>query len=120
MKPLCGVDIVHIPRFEGTIKRYGSPTLENDFINRVFNPEEISHILERQNPYEGLAGRFAAKEAVIKALNSIKKIADLKSIQVLGEIPYIKINDKELTHLNLSVSISHDGDYAVATVFLII
>jgi len=108
---MCGIDIVYIPRFKETILKHGPANMDNAFIKRVFNQEEIEHILNRQDPYPGLAGRFAAKEAVIKALSSVKKIAELKSISIIGEIPTVQIKG-----FNLSVSISHDGDYSVAMV----
>ncbi len=113
---MCGIDIVYIPRFKETILKYGPVTMDNSFIHRVFNREEIEHILKRSNPFPGLAGRFAAKEATIKALNSTKKIAELKSISIVGEAPEVKLLDPELSKKTLSVSISHDGDYAVAII----
>lgn len=113
---MCGIDIVYIPRFKETILKYGPVSMENSFIKRVFNEEEITHILSRKDPFDGLAGRFAAKEATIKALNNIKKIAELKSISIVGVVPQVKLLDPELTQVTLSVSISHDGDYAIAMV----
>lgn len=111
---MCGIDIVYIPRFKDTVLKHGAVDMNNGFIKRVFNPEEIEHILKRNNPFPGLAGRFAAKEAVIKALSSVKKIAELKSISIVGEIPQVILLDPQLNQEKLSVSISHDGDYAVA------
>ena len=120
MKIHSGIDLVYIPRFKQVLDKNGPVTMDNPFIKRVFNAKEIEHIINRTNPYPGLAGRFAAKEAVIKALNSIKKISELKSIVIHGEIPSVKINDLGLNiDLNISVSISHDGDYATALCSLI-
>jgi len=113
---MCGIDIVYIPRLKETILKYGPVSMDNAFIRRVFNEEEIEHILKRKDPFPGLAGRFAAKEAAIKALNNIKKIAELKSISIIGEVPQVKLLDPELSQKELSVSISHDGDYAVAII----
>lgn len=116
MKHTCGIDIVHIPRIKKLVDKHGGPSLKNPFIKRVFSKEEIAHIIDRNNPYPGLAGRFAAKEAVIKALDPFKKIADLKSIMIKGKVPKVEHKDKELSKLDISVSISHDGDYAIALV----
>ena len=112
----CGIDMVNIPRFKESVNHHGEPDLSNAFVNRVFNKEEIEHIIERDNPYPGLAGRFAAKEAVIKAASHIKKISELKSISVSGSIPKVDINDPEFKNVQFAVSISHDGDYAIAMV----
>jgi holo-[acyl-carrier protein] synthase len=131
MKICSGIDLVYIPRFKKVIDKNGPVNMDNPFIKRVFNLEEIEQIIKRNDPYPGLAGRFAAKEAVIKALSSIKKISELKSIIIEGEIPVVKIretlkkeleikddpeklNYEQLNDLNISVSISHDGDYATA------
>jgi holo-[acyl-carrier protein] synthase len=122
MKIYSGIDLVHIPRFKKIIDKNGPVTMENSFIKRVFNLEEVEHIIKRPNPYPGLAGRFAAKEAVIKAFNNIKKIAELKSIIVYGEAPMIKISDNinnEIKDFEISVSISHDGEYATALCHLL-
>jgi len=114
MKQYCGIDVVYIPRIKKLVEKHGDPNLNNPFIKRVFSKEEISHIINRKDPYPGLAGRFAAKESVIKAVQPIKKLVDLRSIKIKGRIPKVELNDPKLNKLNRSVSISHDGDYAVA------
>ncbi|MEI6080304.1 MAG: 4'-phosphopantetheinyl transferase superfamily protein [bacterium] len=116
MHVYCGVDIVNVPRFKESVSNHGNPDLSNAFINRIFNKEEIEHIIGRENPYPGLAGRFAAKEAVIKAASHVKKISELKSISVIGNIPKVNISDPEFKDVQFAVSISHDGDYAIAMV----
>ncbi len=116
MKQHCGIDIVYIPRIKKLVEKHGAPSLNNKFIKRIFSKEEISHIINRKDPYPGLAGRFAAKEAVIKAVQPIKKLVDLKSIKIKGKIPKVELKDSKLNKLDISVSISHDGDYAIAIV----
>jgi holo-[acyl-carrier protein] synthase len=109
-----GIDIVYIPRIKAILEKEDKNFKNSKFLNRVFKAHEISHILKRSNPIPGIAGRFAAKEACIKAMSKIKKIVNFKEIEVSGEIPDAKIID--FPKLKISVSISHDEDYAISIV----
>ncbi|MGC9063308.1 MAG: holo-ACP synthase, partial [bacterium] len=59
---MLGIDLISINRIERAIKR------RSHFLERVFSQKEIEEIKDRRNFYEALAGKFACKEAVIKAL----------------------------------------------------
>ncbi|HWL90828.1 MAG TPA: holo-ACP synthase [Actinomycetota bacterium] len=61
-----GVDICEIARMERAIARH--PTLRD----RVFTPEEIAYCDSKARPAESYAGRFAAREATIKALGGYR------------------------------------------------
>jgi holo-[acyl-carrier protein] synthase len=61
-----GVDICEIARMERAISRH--PTLRD----RVFTPEEIAYCDSKARPAESYAGRFAAREAAIKALGGYR------------------------------------------------
>ena len=61
-----GVDICEIARMERAISRH--PTL----CDRVFTPEEIAYCDSKARPAESFAGRFAAREATIKALGGYR------------------------------------------------
>ncbi|HZB01646.1 MAG TPA: holo-ACP synthase [Actinomycetota bacterium] len=61
-----GVDLCEIARMERAISRH--PT----FRDRVFTPEEIAYCESRARPSESYAGRFAAREATIKALGGYR------------------------------------------------
>ena len=61
-----GVDICEIARMERAISRH--PT----FRDRVFTPEEITYCDSKARPSESYAGRFAAREASIKALGGYR------------------------------------------------
>ena len=61
-----GVDICEIARMERAISRH--PTLRD----RVFTPEEIAYCDSKARPAESYAGRFAAREATIKALGGYR------------------------------------------------
>jgi holo-[acyl-carrier protein] synthase len=60
-----GVDATDIPRIASTIERYGER-----FLQRVFTEGEIAYCQRRRRPEIHFAGRFAAKEAAMKALGT--------------------------------------------------
>ena len=60
-----GIDATDIPRIAATIKRYG-----DRFIHRIFTENEAAYCLRRREPEIHFAGRFAAKEAAMKALGT--------------------------------------------------
>src|ERR1700684_3066330 len=60
-----GVDITQIDRIEATMERRGRP-----FLERVFTPSEIAYCESHRHRAERFAGRFAAKEAAMKALGT--------------------------------------------------
>ena len=57
-----GIDVVEVPRFRSALER--RPRL----VDRVFTPAEVASLSDRRDPVPGLAARFAAKEATMKAL----------------------------------------------------
>jgi len=60
-----GIDVTDIPRIATAFERYGER-----FLRRVFTDGEIAYCTQRRNPVPHLAGRFAAKEAAMKALGT--------------------------------------------------
>ena len=118
-----GIDLVHIPRLEEVLKRWG-----NRFIKRVFTDEEAEFCFRKAYPPSAFALRFAAKEAFTKALGlGIRKGLRWRDIEVFhfpGGRPGLRIHglsseicrDKEITCLHLSLS--DEGDYGVAMVVL--
>jgi len=110
-----GIDIVYIPRMNNIISK-------NEILTKLFTDEEINYFKVHNNAIDSIAGIYAAKEAFIKALElSISEI-NLKDIEVLHKsngAPYFNFYNelKEKTkHLNISLSISHDHNYAIASV----
>ncbi|HJT23041.1 MAG TPA: holo-ACP synthase [bacterium] len=59
-----GVDLIEIERVKRAHEKHGQR-----FIDRLFTPAEAKYCLRKSDPYPSLAGRFAAKEAVIKAFS---------------------------------------------------
>lgn len=99
-----GVDILEISRIRKLME------IEK-FLNRFFSDAEISYIESSAKADETCAGIFAAKEAIIKALNG--NLAGLQykdiSIERKNDVPFAYVNG-----INFFVSISHDGDYAIS------
>lgn len=60
-----GIDATDIPRVADIVARYG-----DRFLRRVFTDEEIAYCTRRRDPVPHLAGRFASKEAFMKALGT--------------------------------------------------
>ncbi len=104
---MIGVDIVKISRIERIYKRFGEKFLEKIFTIQEIN--DIKKITNYKRKVEKIAGRFAAKEAILKIF---KKELTFNNIEILTDsygAPFCKIADN---HIN--ISISHDGEYTVA------
>jgi holo-[acyl-carrier protein] synthase len=105
-----GVDITEVGRLRKAIEKWGE-----SFLNRVFTKEELNNAKTRGSFYQHMAGRFAAKEAVFKALGN-KKLA-LTEVLILNDEdgrPHCKILNNKGRKLDVHVSISHVKNYAVA------
>lgn len=101
-----GIDLVHISRFTNM------PYEKNKkFYNKIFKKAEINYCIKFKNPYPHFAGRFAAKEAIKKTIKKKISMLDIEINQRSGK-PFVKI-DKSFPY-SFSISISHDGDYAIA------
>lgn len=104
-----GTDIVETSRVKELIEK------KPEFLDRVFTKTEIDYCESKKNKYQHYSVRFAAKEAIIKAL-SLKETA-LKDIAITNQSdgkPQATI--KMYNNLNIHLSLSHSKDYAVAYV----
>jgi holo-[acyl-carrier protein] synthase len=112
-----GIDIAEITRIKRLLDREG-------FAEKVFTPSELAFSEKHSAPETSLAGRFAAKEAVMKALGTgwAKGVswhdivishdeAGKPSVELSGQAGRIA---DELGAAGIFISISHTGDYAVA------
>lgn len=121
-----GVDLVHVPSFADQLELPGSRFV------RAFTPGERGDARDRSSePAIHLAGRWAAKEAVIKAwsasIHGQPPVMD-EHVHHLIEValdawnrPRIRLHGEVATWLDghaIEVSLSHDGDYAIAYVTL--
>ena len=112
----CGVDLIYLPRFKTSLKRGGE-----NFLRRVYHETELRRHLpgEQRRHLQGdiqhLAGIFAAKEAIVKALSLPTDSWNNISITYKrnGQPKVEIINHKSLI-INHSWSISHDHNYVIA------
>ena len=107
-----GTDIVKVSRIKDLLIRK-----EENFLNKIFTEQEISYCNVNTNPEIHFSGKYAAKEAVKKALlsNNLVEQISLKSIKILNrdnKAPYVVIDN--IMELNCNVSISHEEEYAIA------
>ena len=115
-----GIDIIEVDRIQGNIEKFGTK-----FLERVFTQSEITYCEEKNvQKFQSYAGRFAAKEAVFKAISNVltsKYDVEWKDIEVINDEsgrPVVLFHgklEKILTDtFNVSVSISHVDKMAVA------
>lgn len=114
---MLGVDIVSIKRISNLKEKYGLK-----FLKRVLNDSEISLVKKSD---ETLAGFFAAKEAVSKALGvgigNEFSFLDIEIYKSDKNAPLIKFKNEIKTKFKIkdsNLSISHDGGFAIAAVMI--
>ena len=122
MKIKCGTDIIEIDRIKESIE-----TLGEKFLNKVFTKNEIEYCESKKaQKYQHYAARFAAKEAVFKAISESLEDKFLLSwcdYEILNDktgkpkVKIAKINQNAIEDIDLSIS--HCKQYAVATVVVI-
>ncbi len=112
-----GIDTIEIPRVRRVLERYGER-----FLKRVFTPEEVAFCRGR---VPELAARFAAKEAVMKALGTGVRGIGWREIEVLPDgrgkpLVYLygsaKDRAKEMGLEGIDISLTLERQYAVASV----
>jgi holo-[acyl-carrier protein] synthase len=118
-----GVDLVHIPRMERVINRWG-----DRFVKRVFTSDEAEICYKRAHPPAAFALRFAAKEAFSKAIGlGMKKGILWRDVEVFNNPdgkPGVRLHGKscEISERQrisgIHLSLSDEGDYGVAMVVL--
>jgi holo-[acyl-carrier protein] synthase len=119
-----GTDLVHIPRIKALYERFGS-----QFLSRVYTEAEQRYCLTAQaHLFARLAGRWAAKEAVTKALGTGWRGLGYRDVEVIRQAsgePIIQLHNRAAAMVNCyaqvswQVSFSHDKDYAISTVLLV-
>ena len=110
----CGIDIIEVERIATSIKRWGK-----GFLNHVFTKEEIAYAQKHRYPNQHFAARFAAKEAVLKALGDNAHV-HWKDIQITNDKygrPICIYKDKGFKN-KILISISHTKNYAVASAII--
>ena len=110
-----GIDIVEVDRIARAIERWG-----DGFLKHVFTKEEIDYAKKMRNPSEHFAARFAAKEAVFKAIGNDPTIT-WKDIQISHNKsggPICLYRRKNLKKRQILISISHTKHYAAASAII--
>ena len=105
-----GIDIVNVDRFSS--KLYSK---NKEFYSKIFTNDEIDYCIKFKDPYTHFAGKFALKEAVIKAINKKISLLDIETFHK-DNVPQVKLKNE--TNYSSISSISHENNVAVA-VFLI-
>ncbi len=116
-RPYCGIDLVEVPRIAAAIERWG-----DRFLNRVYTERE-------RERYRGrvleLAARFAAKEAVMKALGTGARGVGWKDIEILPDVrgkPLITLHGRGLQRARdlgiqvWEISLTHSREHSIASV----
>jgi len=118
-----GFDATDIPRLRDVLQRYG-----DRFLHRIFTDGEIAYCTHHRDPVPSLAGRFAAKEAAMKALGTGHSRGVLwKDIEVLrhGGPPQLRLTGGALRRYEALqarrslVTITHSETLAMAQVLLL-
>ena len=115
-----GIDLVDCPRIEDMIEQHGER-----FINRIFTAAEQAYAEANKNKIEKLAGRFAAKEAILKLMGTgwrdkvawtdievVNNVVGQPEVTISGEVE--KLAEK-LGIKHISVSITHTANFAIAS-----
>ena len=116
----CGVDVVELSRLKQALARGGEA-----FMRRIFTKHEAAYAKRRRRTtLLHLAGRFAAKEAVIKAISQVdpRRMLTMNQVEIrndrLGR-PRIVLHDGRASRIQIHVSLSHVDTVAVASAIVI-
>ena len=116
----CGIDVVELVRFRRALSRGGEA-----FLRRVFTKQETAYArARRRTTLLHLAGRFAAKEAVIKALSQLdpRRVVAMHQVEIrndrLGR-PHVILHDGPAGRVTVHISLSHVNSVAVASAIAI-
>lgn len=116
-----GIDIIEIDRIKKSIDDLG-----DQFLNKIYTDIEREYSLSKKNKYQHLAARFAAKEAIIKALSSVADSGySWKDMEIFNEpngMPKVALHGKIKELLGddkeLKISMSHSDNYVTCFAIL--
>ena len=111
-----GNDIIEIERIRKTIEKHGT-----HFYNKIFSKKELEYCLSYNDPAFSLAGRFSAKESIVKAIGTgFGPSASWLDIEILNDEkgkPYAQFSknfNQAFCNPKILVSISHSKFYATS------
>jgi holo-[acyl-carrier protein] synthase len=118
-----GVDLIEIERVKAAHEKHGER-----FIKRLFTDQEAAYCLKKKDPYPSLAGRFAAKEAVIKSFSHgfggrwkwvqievVREMSGKPTIRLSGILEKLRL-ERGINAVHLSIA--HSKRDATATILL--
>ncbi|KAF0153388.1 MAG: holo-acyl-carrier protein synthase [Ignavibacteria bacterium] len=116
-----GIDIIEIDRIKRSIDQYG-----DNFLKKIYTRTEIEYAKSKSNKYQHFAARFAAKEAIYKALSSdTVKIYSWHDVEIYNEVnglPKVNFYGELKDYLNedkqLKISMSHSENYVTCVAIL--
>ena len=116
-----GTDIIEIDRIKNSIEKYG-----DRFLSKIYTLTEIEYCQSKVNKYQHFAARFAAKEAVYKALaTGWQEVLSWQEIEIFNEatgMPHVTMRGKLKEFLaddkSLKISISHSKNYVVSVAII--
>ncbi len=122
MKIKCGTDIIEISRIKESIEKLGET-----FINKIYTKEEIEYCeSKKKQKYQHYAARFAAKEAIFKAISEQlddKYSLCWKDYEITNDEkgrPQVNIIGTQTDNIqNIDISLSHCKEYATANVVIL-
>lgn len=118
MEIKCGIDIIEVDRVRKSIEDLG-----DKFLNKIYTNKEIEYCINKKEmKYQHFAARFAAKEAIFKAMSG--KLKDKyeiswKNVQIVNDkrgrpkVEFINCSYNEIIE-DIDISLSHIKEYAVA------
>src|SRR4051812_25194585 len=119
-----GVDLAEVPRIRQAVERYG-----RRFIDRIYTPAEIAYVERKANRFERYAGRFAAKEAGMKAIGTGWRCGvrwqDFEVSNLPSGRPTLKLHGEaakiaeRLGVTSIQLSITHTSELGMAHVILV-
>ena len=122
MKITCGTDIIEIKRIKESID-----TLGDKFLNKIYTDKEIEYCESKKaQRYQHYAARFAAKEAVYKAVSiylNDKYALNWKDAEIINNEqgrPEVKMLKSIQQIKEIDISMSHCKEYAVANVVVVV
>jgi len=106
---LVGTDLVETERMRKAIERWGER-----FLFRAFTPEERSYCQGKSRSHLHFAARFAAKEAVLKALGGGVGYLEIEVLNDSRGAPVIRLPQRLRSQFRVAISLSHTRSYALA------
>lgn len=117
-----GIDAVDVERIRALLERYG-----NRFINKVFQPEEATYCMSQHDPAQHFAARYAAREAVAKALGtgfsgiSWREIAVVRDADGAPKVSLCGAAERKASSMGVKriwLSLTHTNTLAIAVAVL--